>query len=49
MESEKRFVRKYYWVHQYEEEGDFLSDMRAQGCTLLIGIIILVICLPLTR
>ena len=31
MMSEKKFVRKYYWVHQYEEEGDFLSDMRSQG------------------
>ena len=31
METNKKYVRKSFWVHQYEKEEQFLSDMRAKG------------------
>ncbi len=31
MKENKKYVRKSFWVHQYEREEQFLSDMRAKG------------------
>ncbi len=31
MEKNKKYVRKSFFVHQYEKEEAFLSDMRAKG------------------
>lgn len=31
MKRNKKYVRKCFWVHQYEKEEQFLSDMRSEG------------------
>lgn len=29
--KDKKYVHRSYWVHQYEKEEEFLSDMRSKG------------------
>ncbi len=31
MKENKKYIRRSFWVHQYEQEEQFLRDMRAKG------------------
>lgn len=31
MEKDKKYIRRTFWVHQYEKEEEFLSEMASEG------------------